>query len=194
MIFLTPTKPVPQQWLPNLCRSRMLCLASGGGQQGPILAAAGAEVTVFDNSPRQLETDRMVAEREGLSLETVEGDMANLEEFSSESFDAIVHPVSNVFVPDVMPVWREAFRVLRPGGVLLSGFGNPAEYLFDWPMANRAGRLEVRHSIPYCDIDSLEDAEKRRYESEGIPLEFSHTLEDQIGGQTAAGFIITGLY
>jgi len=30
------------------------CLASGGGQQGPVLAAAGAHVTVFDNSPRQL--------------------------------------------------------------------------------------------------------------------------------------------
>ena len=92
-----------------------MCLASGGGQQGPILAAAGADVTVFDNSPRQLEQDRYVADRDGLHLQTVEGDMRDLSCFPDESFDLIVHPVSNVFVPDVKPVWREAYRVLKPG-------------------------------------------------------------------------------
>jgi len=48
------------------------------GQQGPILAAAGADATVFDNSPRQLQQDCQVAEREGLDLRTVEGDMRDL--------------------------------------------------------------------------------------------------------------------
>src|SRR5258708_23879626 len=52
----------------TLFRSRILCLASGGGQQGPILAAAGAQVTVFDASAGQLAQDRYVAEREGLAL------------------------------------------------------------------------------------------------------------------------------
>ena len=152
-IFLTPTKPVPRHWLPNLRGSRILCLASGGGRHGPILAAAGADVAVFDNSPRQLETDRFVAEREGFSVALVEGDMVDLEVFPAESFDVIVHPVSNVFVPDVKPVWREAFRVLRPTGVLVSGFMNPAHYIFDWTLADRTGQLEVRNSIPYSDFD-----------------------------------------
>jgi 2-polyprenyl-3-methyl-5-hydroxy-6-metoxy-1,4-benzoquinol methylase len=70
----------------------VLCLASGGGQQGPILAAAGARVTVFDNSPQQLAQDRFVARREGLTLETVEGDMRDLSVFADVSFDLIVHP------------------------------------------------------------------------------------------------------
>ena len=44
------------------------------GQGGaPVLAAPGAAVTVFDNSPAQLDRDRSVAEGEGLRLETVEG-------------------------------------------------------------------------------------------------------------------------
>jgi 2-polyprenyl-3-methyl-5-hydroxy-6-metoxy-1,4-benzoquinol methylase len=73
-IVLTPTKPVPKSWFPDLHGASTLSLASGGGQQGPILAAAGAMVTVRDASPRQLKQDRTVAEREGLSLETVEGD------------------------------------------------------------------------------------------------------------------------
>ncbi len=120
-IVLTPTKPVPHEWLPSLHGARVLCLASGGGQQGPVLAAAGARVTVFDNSPRQLEQDRRVAEREGLSLDTVEGDMRDLHALASESFDVIVHPVSNVFVPHARPVWREAFRVLRHGGIMVAG-------------------------------------------------------------------------
>ena len=53
-VVLTPIKPVPLNWFPNLTGCKVLCLASGGGQQGPLLAAAGADVTVFDNSPAQL--------------------------------------------------------------------------------------------------------------------------------------------
>lgn len=49
-LLLTPTKPVPRNWYPgNLTDLHILCLASGGGQQAPILAAAGAKFTVFDN-------------------------------------------------------------------------------------------------------------------------------------------------
>lgn len=193
-IFLTPTRPVPKAWFPPLEGLDVLCLASGGGQQGPILAAAGARVTVLDNSPRQLAQDRLVAEREGLAIRTVEGDMANLSVFPDAEFGLIVHPVSNCFVPDVRPVWREAYRVLRRGGVLLAGFNNPAVYLFDWELAERTGELRVAHALPYSDTESLTDEEKHRYPAEGTPLEFSHTLEDQIGGQLDAGFVLTALY
>ncbi len=103
----------------------ILCLASGGGQQAPILAAAGANVTVFDNSPAQLRQDALVAQREGLPLRTVQGDMRDLSAFGDDSFDLIFHPVSNIFVPEVRPVWRECYRVVRPGGVLLMGTLNP---------------------------------------------------------------------
>ncbi len=182
-IVLTPIKPVPREWL-DIAGRHVLCLASGGGQQAPILAAAGATVTVLDNSPKQLESDARMAERHGLAISTVLGDMANLHMFADDSFDLIVHPVSNCFVPDVRPVWREAFRVLRRGGCLLAGFANPAMYIFDLDLVDRTGRLEVTHSLPYADSSRKADE----------PLEFGHTLEDQIGGQIAAGFSITGLY
>jgi SAM-dependent methyltransferase len=182
-IVLTPNKPVPRAWL-DVAGKQVLCLASGGGQQAPILAAAGAVVTVLDNSPKQLERDAKTGEQHGLAITTVRGDMANLETFPDASFDVVVHPVSNCFVPDVLPVWREAFRVLRPGGTLLSGFANPVMYLFDLDLADRAGRLEVKYSLPYSDGPRAADE----------PLEFSHTLEAQIGGQIAAGFSITGMY
>src|SRR5918999_1564628 len=118
-VVLTNTKLVPRAWFPDLEGADVLCLASGGGQQAPIFAAAGANVTVLDNSPRQRAQDRFVAERDSLTLKTVEGDMADLSMFTGESFDVVFHPVSNLFVPQVRPVWEEAFRVLRHGGVLL---------------------------------------------------------------------------
>ena len=193
-VLLTPTRPVPRSWFPEMRGADVLCLASGGGQQGPTFAAAGARVTVLDNSPRQLAADRAVAEREGLEIATVLGQMADLSAFPDESFDLIFHPVSNLFAPAVRPVWREAHRVLRRGGVLLVGFMNPDVYLFDLELADEQGVLEVRHTLPYSDLEDAPAEVRRRYIENGEPLEFSHSLEDQIGGQADAGFLVAGLY
>jgi SAM-dependent methyltransferase len=193
-IVLTPTKTTPRDWFPaDLHGLEVLGLASAGGQQGPVLAAAGASVTVLDNSPRQLEQDRIVAEREGLAMRLLEGDMADLAIFPEASFDLIVHPVANVFVPAVRPVWAEAYRVLRPGGALLAGFMNPVHYIFDFDAIEEQGRLEVRYSIPYSDLASLEEDRRQRYLEAGWPLEFGHSLEDQIGGQLEAGLLLDRL-
>ena len=192
-VRLTEQKSVPRAWFPqDLHGFDILCLASGGGQQGPKLAAAGANVTVFDNSPRQLEQDRMVAKREGLVLVTVEGDMRDLSDFGDGCFDLVFHPVSNVFCPEIRPVWREAFRVLRPGGVLLAGFNNPAVYIFDGPLALK-GVFEVKYHLPF-DATQLTEQERLCEFGEDSPLEFSHSLEEQIGGQLEVGFLLVGLY
>jgi SAM-dependent methyltransferase len=193
-IVLTPTRPIPREWFPDLNGARVLCLASGGGQQGPVLAAAGAEVIVFDNSTKQLDQDRMVADRHRLGLDTVEGDMTDLGVFSDGRFDLIVHPVSNVFVPDVQPVWKECQRVLRPGGVLMAGFVNPVLYLFAEGLDAGCSDLRVTNSIPYSDLDSLTDEQRDHYVADGTPFEFGHSLEDLIAGQISAGFVITGFF
>jgi SAM-dependent methyltransferase len=194
-LLLTPTKFVPRTWFPpEMHGVDLLCLASGGGQQGPTLAAAGANVTVLDNSPRQLAQDLLVARREGLALQLVEGDMADLSMFDDASFDLIFHPVSNLFAPDVRPVWREAARVLRPGGALLAGFSNPVTYMFDYDAIDGKAPLLVRFAIPYSDLTSMDAAARQAYLETGEPLEFGHTLEDQIGGQLDAGLLLAGFY
>ena len=190
-VVLVGYEPVPRDWFPaDLAGAEVLCLASGGGQQGPVLAAAGAAVTVFDNSPAQLGRDQEVAAREGLAIATVLGDMRDLSGLANASFDVVFNPVSNVFCPDLAPVWREAFRVLRPGGTLLTGFLNPDIFIFDLA-ALEAGEFVVRHRIPYSTLD-LPDAERRRAYADG-PIEYSHSLTEQIGGQLAAGFTLTHL-
>lgn len=137
----------------------VLCLASAGGQQAPVLAAAGAEVTVFDLSERQLAQDRAVASRDGLALATVQGDMRDLSAFADQSFDVVFHPISNLYVPDVRPVWRECFRVLRPGGSLLSSFYNPVVFVGDRdPRYARDGLIRPVHALPYADTRALDAA------------------------------------
>jgi ubiquinone/menaquinone biosynthesis C-methylase UbiE len=171
-----------------------LGLASGGGQQGPILAAAGADVTVFDNSDEQLKRDRQVAAAYELPLKTVQGNMQELSCFSNQSFDLIIHPVSNCFIDDILPVWKECYRVLRSPSRLLTGFANPLLYMIDWEEADQTQRCEIRNTIPYADLLSLSPQIMQRYREEKKPFEFGHTLSDQIQGQIAAGFLIAGFY
>jgi SAM-dependent methyltransferase len=192
-VLLTEQKTVPRQWFPeDMHGVDVLCLASGGGQQGPVMAAAGANVTVFDNSPRQLAQDRLVAKRESLQIITVEGDMRDLSVFGDGCFDLVFHPVSNAFCPEVLPVWHEAWRVLRPGGVLLAGFVNPSMYIFDSVLAEQ-GVFEVKYPLPF-DATKLSEAERQHEFGNDAPLEFSHSLEEQIGGQLKADFLLVGLY
>jgi SAM-dependent methyltransferase len=189
-VVLIGYQAVPRGWFPaELAGAEVLCLASGGGQQGPVLAAAGAAVTVLDNSPRQLSRDREVADREGLAVRTVLGDMRDLTEFSDASFDVVFNPVSNVFCPDLAPVWRESFRVLRPGGILMAGFLNPDLFIFDITALDERDDLVVRHRLPFSTLD-LPEAERLRSYGTG-PIEYSHSLTTQIGGQLAAGFTLT---
>lgn len=191
-VLLTETKPVPREWFPEMAGADILCLASGGGQQAPTFAAAGANVTVLDNSPKQLAQDAFVAERESLDVKTVQGDLRDLSAIADESFDFVFHPVSNLFVPEVGPVWNEAFRVLRKGGVLLAGFLNPVVYVFD--LADSTGEVRVKYELPYADATSKDAQELGRQMERGEPLEFSHALEEQIGGQIRAGFLISGFH
>ena len=58
----------PRGWLGDVRGKEVLCLAAGGGRQGPIYAAAGARVTVVDISSAQLELDREVAAERKLDL------------------------------------------------------------------------------------------------------------------------------
>ncbi|MFD2555299.1 class I SAM-dependent methyltransferase [Sphingobacterium tabacisoli] len=189
-LYLTP-QPLPKRWLGDVRGKKILCLASAGGQQAPLLAALGAEVTVFDISAEQLAHDRMVADRDGLDLLTVEGDMRDLGVFDDALFDLIFHPISNHYVPQVIPVWKECYRVLKSGGVLLASFYNPVLFIGDRdPSYMNQGVICPRYKIPYADITDLDPGLLKAKISNNEPLVFGHSLSDLIGGQLEAGFVI----
>jgi len=192
-VLLTPLKAVPKEWFApwfnegRLDGCRLLGLASGGGQQMPIFSAAGADCVVFDNSAAQLESERMVAAREGYKIEIIQGDMTKTLPFADNEFDIIFHPVSNCYVEDISHIWRECWRVLKPGGVLLSGMCKDFVYLFD-----EENSLEIARKLPYNPLKDPELYAKAVAEDWGI--QFSHGLEEQIGGQLRAGFTLADIY
>jgi len=153
-VVLTPTVKVPFEWFSpyiNLKSRRLdgvklLGLASGGGQQMPVFAAVGADVTVLDYSDAQLNNERLVAEREEYQINIVKADMTKTLPFDDNSFDIIFHPISNCYVEDVYHVWNECHRVLRKGGILVAGMDNGFTYLFD---DESDEPLLVKNKLPY---------------------------------------------
>ena len=185
-IVLTPTKPVPREWFPALKGLKLLGLACGGAQQMPLFAAAGAICTVLDYSERQLESERAFAEREGYEIEIVRADMSKPLPFADESFDIIVHPVSNCYIREVEPLWRECFRILKPGGILLAGLDNGINFIFD------DEETTLKHSLPFDPLSDPMLYEELMQTDSGV--QFSHSLEEQVGGQLKAGFALTHLF
>lgn len=185
-VYLTPTKIVPHEWFGDLKGKKLLGLASGGGQQIPVFAALGAACTVLDYSASQCESERLVAEREGYSVEIIRGDMTKTLPFADETFDIIFHPVSNCYVEEVKPIFRECYRILKRGGILLCGLDNGMNFIFD------DSETTIQYKLPFNplkDAKLYEDSVKN-----GWGIQFSHTLEEQIGGQLETGFVLTNVY
>ena len=185
-VLLTPTKSVPHKWFGDIRGKKILGLASGGGQQMPIFAALGAECTVLDYSEKQLLSEREVAAREGYDIRIVKADMTKPLPFEDGEFDIIFHPVSNCYIKDVRPVWKECFRVLKKGGVLLSGIDNNINYLVD------EDEERIINSLPFDPLSNPE--QMKQLVDADCGVQFSHSIEEQIGGQLEAGFMLTGIY
>lgn len=187
-VVLTPKKAVPHEWFPDLGGAKLLGLGCGGGQQGPIFAALGADVTIFDNSEKQLGQDRRVSDEFGLGITTVQGDMRDLSVFDDDSFDVIFNPCSILFVDDIRKVWKECFRVLRPTGILMTGLMNPLCYQLD------EDTLTLIYKQPFSDLHSLPAEKLAELKQNNEALTFGHSFADQIGGQLDAGFMLTAIF
>lgn len=148
----------------------------------------------MDFSKSQLEKDDMVATREGLKINTVEGDMTKAFPFENESFDIVFNPVSNVYIEDLENMYKEASRVLKKGGLLMVGFMNPWIYMYDadvvWDKPDE--ELFLKYPLPF-NSRKLEEEGKIEINPE-YGYEFSHTLESQIRGQLKNGLAMIDFY
>lgn len=184
-VKLTPAKFVPHEWFGDLKAKKLLGLASGGGQQIPVFTALGAECTVLDYSDEQLASEKMVAERENYKVNIVKADMTKPLPFEDESFDIIFHPVSNCYIESVEPVFKECYRILKKGGILLCGVDTIVNYILDENFER------VVFSLPF---NPLKNEEHREFlQKLDCGHQFSHTLSEQLGGQLKAGFILTNI-
>lgn len=192
-VSLAGIKTVPEEWFPSLRGADVLALACGGGQQGPVFAAHSAVVTVTDMSDRQLANEKYVMEREGYNINIVKADMSKPFPFADNSFDMIFNPVSNCYIEEILPMWKECARVCRPGGVLMMAFVKEEFFMFE-PDFQKENVLISRHSLPFHPLKDLTKEQLEEKENTQMPLAFSHTLTEQMGGLIKAGFEITDIY
>lgn len=185
-VLLTPTVPVPHEWIGNIKDKKILGLASGGGQQMPIFNALGAKCSVIDYSSKQIESEYKVAKMEGYTIEAIEGDMSKKLPFNDETFDIVFHPVSNCYVEDVQYIFNEVYRVLKKGGIFLAGLNNEINYIVD------QNEKEIVWKMPF---NPLKDEKAKEFMvKENAGMQFSHNMTEQIGGQLKAGFTLVDIY
>jgi len=177
---------VPHEWFGNLKDKKILGLASGGGQQMPIFSALGANCTILDYSDKQLEAEKMVAEREKYEIEIIKADMTKKLPFADNSFDIIFHPVSNSYIEKVEPVFKECYRILKKGGILLCGLDIGTNYTVD------EKEEKIINSLPFNPL--VNEEQRKQLEEQDCGIQFSHTISEQIGGQLKAGFRLTDIY
>jgi len=176
-------------WLgASITGKRVLCLASGGGRQSALYAAAGAIVTVVDLSPAMLALDREVAAERRLNIRVVETSMDDLSMFAAREFDLVVQPVSTCYVPNIMRVYREVARVTAPGGLYISQHKQPASLQADVRPSTRGYELIE----PYYREGPLPAVVDSPHREPGT-LEYLHRWEELLGGLCRAGFVIEDL-
>ncbi len=190
-LFAEPLKCVDGPgWLGESIRGqRVLCLAAGGGRQGPLYAAAGGLVTVVDLSGAMLQLDRQVARERRLNLVTIQTSMDQLGMLGDASFDLVVHPVSTCYLPQLSSVYREIARVLRPGGLYISQHKQPTSLQVS--LQPDAGGYVVQE--PYYRRGPLPVFDGKSPLREAGAREFVHRWEELIGWMCRAGFVIEDL-
>lgn len=177
----------------------VLCLAAGGGTHGPLHVLAGADVTVVDFSPKQLQYDRKIADDLGIALITIEASMDNLSSISDESFDAVIHPVSLCYVKHIEPVYREISRVLKPGGLYISQQKQPASLqasaFEDSSSSLFANRNAGGYVLEHPNVDGLPLPAMAGQVSwrESGTQEFVHPVQALLGGLCDTGFLIEAI-
>jgi ubiquinone/menaquinone biosynthesis C-methylase UbiE len=190
-ISFTGNREIPAKWIEGIKGKNVLCLACGGGQQVPLLAAAGGIVYSLDNSQAQIQLDLETCRKSGLEINAEVGDMCDLSHIASNSFDYIFIGMGLQFVPDVMPIYNAISRIIKTGGRVVVTTINPVAYSLDWK-GYEEGKLTIKHKLPYSDVTSITEEERLELFAENDPYEFSHTYETLIGGLTTLGILIDG--
>lgn len=113
----------------------------GGGLGGPartLATEAGMRVTVLDLTEAFVTTGQRLSERTGLAaLVTFQLGDATRPPFPDGTFDAVWTQHSTMNIPDKERLYREALRVVRPGGKLamheiMAGALQPVHFPVPW--------------------------------------------------------------
>ncbi|KAK0389157.1 hypothetical protein NLU13_2732 [Sarocladium strictum] len=139
-----------------------------GGPAREMVKFSGCHITGLNINQYQVERATKYAAKEGLSkkLDFVQGDFMKMP-FPDNSFDAVYAIEATVHAPSLEGVYKEIFRVLKPGGV----FG-----VYEWLMTEEFDDSDLEHRRIRLHIE----------EGDGIAQMFR--ISDGLAAIKAAGF------
>lgn len=184
--------------LGDLTGKKVLCLASGGGQQSIGFALLGAEVTVVDFSSEQLKKDEEVAKKYSKDIRIIKSDMRDLSIFKDQEFDVVYQPYAINYIPETEKLFDEVSRILKNGGIYHLMFHNPFVHGSwndgcwgsEWKVDDLWEGKGYPIWQPYKDGYPIKtrDSHWNFYDNKGhevkldSPQEFKHTLSTIING------------
>ena len=125
--------------------------------------------------------------REGYDINLIRADMTRPLPFDDNEFDMVFNPVSTIFIEDVAPLWKECARIVKKGGVLMTGIDNGINYIVEGE-----GETRITHSLPYNPLKNPELLKELKEADAGI--QFSHSLSDNLQPLLKNGFMLTDIY
>jgi SAM-dependent methyltransferase len=135
--------------LGRLEAKRVLELGCGGGPNSVAMTKQGAKVISVDSSAEQLGHARRLGEREEVTLELHQGDLADLAFVRADTIDLVVSIYALGMVTDLDRVFRQVHRVLRPDAAFVLSLPHPA-----WRAADTGDPPSIRRS--YWDAAPVE--------------------------------------
>ena len=172
--------------LGDVAGQRACVLGSGDNLAVFALAGMGAEVTSVDISEAQIEVARGRAETLGLDVHFSCADVMEIDELADESYD-LVHSSRHIacWVSDLRAFYRQAVRILKPGGLFFVTEYHPLRRIFN----NGPQRLEVESSyldrgpFRYRVSEELFDPKAGELEQ----FEYNWTIADFYAAMTEPG-------
>lgn len=117
---------ISERWMQELLayipmdkKIRILDIGTGTGYFAILLAKEGHEVVGIDLTPMMIQKAKELSAKNGVDAQYVVMDAQALE-FSDESFDMVISRNLTWTLPDPEKAYREWFRVLKKGGILLN--------------------------------------------------------------------------
>lgn len=169
----------------------VLEIGCGGGQNTIALARQGADSIGIDPSRKQIEYARRLAGKCGVKATFDIAPAENLSIFRDDYFDLALSSHAFGYVGDLDRAYREAARVLKPGGHFVLCIGNPFHLILSYRLSGAKGE-----GIAGCYL-SWPSLEKWTWAYEGGPSVrmwgFARTLSQMVNPLIEHGFVLERL-
>lgn len=119
-----------QRFLPAGQPLDILDIGTGPGFLAILMAKLGHRVTAMDSSTGMISEGRINAREYGVAVDFLIGDAQTLP-FAGETFDVVLSRNLTWNLPDAVAAYREWYRVLRLGGILINFDADYGKVRFD---------------------------------------------------------------